>query len=173
MLQLAIGAAGLTVAKTGEAEVFRDAGATRLFVHYPPLGDAKWERLARLAADGVEITVAVDSYLPAEGLSAALARHGVRASVLVELDVGMHRTGQASTRGALELARRLGRLSALEVAGISRDPGNCRGDEATGVRPCSPSTSCCARPATRSRGHPGDASPAARRRPATWHTRRA
>ena len=40
----------LTVAKTGEAQVFRDAGASRLLVHYPPIGEAKWERLAQLAA---------------------------------------------------------------------------------------------------------------------------
>ena len=59
--QLALGAGGLTVAKTGEAEVFQEAGAPRLLVHYPPFGADKWERLARLAAEGVELTVAVDS----------------------------------------------------------------------------------------------------------------
>src|SRR6188508_1627013 len=58
--QLALGAGGLTVAKTGEAEVFHEAGAPRIVVHYPPLGADKWERLAGLAADGVELTVAVD-----------------------------------------------------------------------------------------------------------------
>ena len=60
MLQLELGAGGLTVAKTGEAQVFRDAGAPDVLVHYPPFGDDKWERLARLAAAGVELTVAVD-----------------------------------------------------------------------------------------------------------------
>ena len=129
-LQLAIGAAGLTVAKTGEAEVFRDAGATRILVHYPPLGDAKWNRLARLAAEGVDLTVAVDGYLSAEGLSAALARHGARATLLVEMDVGLHRTGQTTAAGALALAQRLSGLGSLEVAGISCYPGHCRGTDA-------------------------------------------
>ena len=69
--QLALGAGGLTVARTGEAEVFQEAGAPRLLVHYPPFGADKWERLARLAAEGVELTVAVDSLAPAAGLSAA------------------------------------------------------------------------------------------------------
>ena len=50
--QLELGAGGLTVAKTGEAEVFHEAGAPRILVHYPPFGADKWERLARLAADG-------------------------------------------------------------------------------------------------------------------------
>src|SRR6478609_7613938 len=74
--QLELGAGGLTVAKTGEAEVFHEAGAPRLLVHYPPFGREKCDRLARIAADGVELTVAVDSVAAAEGLSAALGRHG-------------------------------------------------------------------------------------------------
>ena len=44
--QLELGAGGLTVAKTGEAEVFQEAGAPRILVHYPPFGADKWERLA-------------------------------------------------------------------------------------------------------------------------------
>jgi D-serine deaminase-like pyridoxal phosphate-dependent protein len=131
MLQLELGAAGLTVAKTGEAQVFRDAGATRLLVHYPPVGEAKWERLAGLAAEGIELTVAVDGAYAAEGLSAALARHGARASLLVELDVGLHRTGQTSAQAALALAQALSGLPAVDIAGISCYPGHCRGDEAT------------------------------------------
>ena len=74
--QLELGAGGLTVAKTGEAEVFQEAGAPKILVHYPPFGTDKWERLARIAGD-VELTVAVDSVAPAEGLAAALARRGV------------------------------------------------------------------------------------------------
>jgi D-serine deaminase-like pyridoxal phosphate-dependent protein len=131
MLQLALGAGGLTVAKTGEAEVFRDAGAPRVLVHYPPVGDAKWERLARLAAEGLDLTVAVDGIYAAEGLSAALVRHGARATLLVEMDVGLHRTGQTSAAGALGLAQRLSGLPAVEVAGISCYPGHCRGDAET------------------------------------------
>src|SRR6266852_5015696 len=70
--QLELGAGGLTVAKTGEAQVFQEAGAPRILVHYPPFGTDKWERLARLAAEGLELTVAVDGAASADGLSAAL-----------------------------------------------------------------------------------------------------
>ena len=129
--QLALGAGGLTVAKTGEAEVFHEAGAPRLLVHYPPFGIDKWDRLARLAAAGLELTVAVDGVASAEGLSAALGRHGAQAELLVELDVGLHRTGQTTAAGALEIAQRLTDLPAVEVAGISCYPGHCRGDAAT------------------------------------------
>ena len=128
--QLKLGAGGLTVAKTGEAEVFQEAGAPKILVHYPPFGTDKWERLARIAGD-VELTVAVDSVAPAEGLAAELARRGVRANLLVELDVGLHRTGQTTAAGALAVAQALSVLPAVEVAGISCYPGHCRGDAAT------------------------------------------
>lgn len=129
--QLAIGAGGLTVAKTGEAEVFHEAGAPRILVHYPPIGTDKWERLARFAAEGLELTVAVDSFAPAEGLSAALNQRGVTAELLVELDVGLHRTGEVTSAGALDLAQRLTSLPAVEVAGISCYPGHAREDPDT------------------------------------------
>ena len=125
--QLELGAGGLTVAKTGEAQVFRDAGAPRLLVHYPPFGQAKWERLADVAGD-VELTVAVDSLYPAEGLAAELQRRGVKADVLVEMDVGLHRTGQTSAAGAVALAQELSKLPALRLVGISCYPGHFHGD---------------------------------------------
>ena len=108
--QLELGAGGLTVAKTGEAEVFQEAGAPRILVHYPPFGRDKWERLAHIAGE-VDLTVAVDGLAPAEGLSAALARKGTSATLLVEMDVGLHRTGQTTAAGALALAESLARLT--------------------------------------------------------------
>jgi D-serine deaminase-like pyridoxal phosphate-dependent protein len=128
MRQVTLGAGGLTVAKTGEAEVFAEAGAPRILMHYPPLGPTKVDRLARLVGDGLDLTVAVDSVAAAEALSAALARRGLRAEFLVELDVGLHRTGQATAAGAVAVAQGLSRLPAVDVAGISCYPGHCRGD---------------------------------------------
>jgi D-serine deaminase-like pyridoxal phosphate-dependent protein len=129
--QLALGAGGLTVAKTGEAAVFHEAGAPRILVHYPPMGTDKWDRLARFAAEGLDLTVAVDSLPPAEGLSAALHERGATADLLVELDVGLHRTGQVTSAGALELAQKLSQLPAVQVAGISCYPGHAREDPNT------------------------------------------
>ncbi len=127
--QLELGAGGLTVAKTGEAQVFQEAGAPALLVHYPPFGADKWERLADVAAQGVELTVAVDSVAPAEGLAAVLNRRGLRAELLVELDVGLHRTGQTTAAGALGVAQQLSHLPAVEVAGLSCYPGHCRPED--------------------------------------------
>lgn len=128
--QLELGAAGLTVAKTGEAQVFQEAGVPRLLVHYPPFGEAKWERLADITAAGVELTVAVDSVAPADGLARTFHRRGLSAELLLELDVGMHRTGQTTVAGAVAVAEQLARLPALELAGISCYPGHCRRGDA-------------------------------------------
>ena len=127
MRQLELGAGGLTVAKSGEAQVFAEAGAPRILMHYPPYAPEKAERLAQIAAGGVDLTVAVDSRAAAENLSAALQRHGTTAELLVELDVGLHRTGQPTAAGAVRVAQELASLPAVEVAGISCYPGHCRG----------------------------------------------
>jgi D-serine deaminase-like pyridoxal phosphate-dependent protein len=129
--QVELGAGGLTVAKTGEAQVFQDAGVPKILVHYPPFGVDKWERLADVAASGVDLTVAVDSFEPAEGLAGTLARRGLKAEVLVELDVGLHRTGQTTAKGAVAVAEQLATLQAIEVAGISCYPGHCRPEDPT------------------------------------------
>src|SRR5580700_6917517 len=67
-LQLQHGAAGITAAKLGEAEVMADAGIKDILIVYPLWGEKKWSRLADLA-DRVRITVAIDSLAVANGIS--------------------------------------------------------------------------------------------------------
>ena len=105
-MQLAAGAAGLTVAKVGEAEVMTSHELGPLLLHYPVYGADAWRRLAEVAA-ATSLTVAVDSYEAAEPMAAALADAGARAEVLVEIDVGLHRTGVGSPAAACALAQRL------------------------------------------------------------------
>jgi D-serine deaminase-like pyridoxal phosphate-dependent protein len=128
-LQLEAGAAGLTVAKSSEAAIFAAAGFGPLLVHYPPVGATKIERLVGVAA-ATELTVALDSWTAAEPLGRALRAAGVEADALVELDVGMRRTG-LDPAGALELGRRIESSGGgLRLAGISSYPGHVRGDRA-------------------------------------------
>jgi D-serine deaminase-like pyridoxal phosphate-dependent protein len=125
-MQLAAGAAGLTVAKVGEAEVMTSHELGPLLLHYPVYGADAWRRLADVAA-ATRLTVAVDSYEAAEPMAAALADGGARAEVLVEIDVGLHRTGVESPAAACALAGRLDDLAGLDLAGISCFPGHVRG----------------------------------------------
>lgn len=87
--QLDAGAAGLTVATVGEAEVFAGAGCTDLFVAYPLWVDPARGARVRELAGRVTLAVGVESVEGAE----ALARHAGPVDVLVEIDSGHHRTG--------------------------------------------------------------------------------
>jgi D-serine deaminase-like pyridoxal phosphate-dependent protein len=129
MHPLARGAAGITVAKSSEAASFAAAGIGPLLAHYPPVGAPKVERLVEVAAR-TRLTVALDSLAAAEPLARALGAAGLEAEALVELDVGMGRTG-LDPAGAVGLAGAIQGLGeGLVVAGISCYPGHVRGDEA-------------------------------------------
>lgn len=126
--QLALGASGLTVAKSEEAQIFAAAFEAPVLVHYPVIGEAKVERLVEVAAR-VPLTVAVDSLAAAEPLAGALAHRGLEAEALIEVDVGLERTG-LEPRAALALAQSIEGLGGLSVNGISCYPGHLRHDQA-------------------------------------------
>ncbi|MES1261100.1 MAG: alanine racemase [Acidobacteriota bacterium] len=122
--QLAAGAAGLTVAKTGEAEVMLGAEPRDLLVAYPVIGEAKVRRLGSLAGI-TRITVAIDSLFGARQLSQAAEAAGVRFGILVETEVGLGRVGVAPG-DALELSRAVSQLPNLDWRGITFYPGHIK-----------------------------------------------
>ncbi|MEO8205399.1 MAG: alanine racemase [Chthoniobacterales bacterium] len=121
--QLEYGAGGLTVAKSEEAEIMAKSGAERILVGYPIYGVEKWARLAALAG-GVEISVAVDSIHTAEGLSAAAKKAGTTIDILVDLDVGLNRTGVPTPEAAANLATQADALPGLRLRGVFFYPGH-------------------------------------------------
>lgn len=116
-LQIAAGATGLAVAKSSEAEVFVDAGFRDIAVAFPVIGEAKWQRLARLA-HAATITVNVENELGARGLSAAAVAAGSTIRVLIDIDLGLHRTGTPPDNAG-SLARLTMDLPGLELDGIT------------------------------------------------------
>src|SRR5262245_46974576 len=87
-MQLAAGAAGITCQKLGEAEVMAQAGVKDIFLPYNLLGEAKLERLIRLARR-VHMSVTADSDVTVRGLARAAQQAGLVLPVLVEFDTGM------------------------------------------------------------------------------------
>ena len=83
--QLDLGAAGLTVAKVGEAEVMLAAQPPELLVAYPIVGQKKLERLAQVAGK-TSVTVSLDSEMVAHQLSDAAVAAGREIGVLAEVD---------------------------------------------------------------------------------------
>ncbi len=131
--QLALGAAGLTVAKVSEAEVMMGASPHDLLVAFPVIGRAKLARLVKVARR-TRITVALDSLLAAQQLSEAADSAGVSFGVLAEMDAGLGRVGVSPGEPLLELARSISKLPGLKFEGIAFYPGHIKDLDEPGRR---------------------------------------
>ncbi|RPI22659.1 MAG: D-TA family PLP-dependent enzyme [Acidobacteria bacterium] len=121
--QLEHGATGLTVAKLGEAEIMVESGVDRLLVAYPIIGRPKAERLAALC-EKADVTIALDSPEAVDFAARGTSERGVRAGILVEVDVGFRRCGVQDDQAALKLAQRIIDCSSLEFRGLLFYPGS-------------------------------------------------
>lgn len=122
-IQVAAGSHGITVAKTGEAEVMAASGLDNILLAYPVFGEKKLSRLANLALEK-KITIAIDSAITAEALSHAAQSAGSTINILVELDVGMRRCGVSSAEEAEKLARVVDKLPGISFSGLNLYPGH-------------------------------------------------
>ena len=124
-MQLEAGAAGLTVAKVGEAEVMLGSGTPDLLVAYPVIGETKLRRLMDVAMR-TSVTVALDSEEAASALSGAAVSSNVSVGVLVEEDVGLGRTGLHDVSSLVNLARKVHAMPGLRLAGFNFYPGHLK-----------------------------------------------
>jgi D-serine deaminase-like pyridoxal phosphate-dependent protein len=114
--------AGITkhkCATLAEAEMLAGVGAPDVMLAYNMVGP-NCGRLARLIQmyPGCAFSVLADHPAPAKQLSDALSAAGVRVDVLIDLDVGQHRTGIAPGEAALALYESFGRLPGLRPGGF-------------------------------------------------------
>ncbi len=126
-LQLEAGAVGLTVAKVGEAMTMAEAGRD-IFIAYPALDPWRRDRLAKLAKTHA-VRVGFDSQEAADLIGEAARSAGAIIGVLVDLDVGFHRTGVQTPQEALELARHVNKTQGLRLDGIMCFPGHLKWSE--------------------------------------------
>ena len=120
-LQMAAGAIGLAVAKVGEAEQLQES-AEDLLMAYPAVDVSRCTRLAALARTRT-MRVAAENPSGVACLGAAAVQAGSTIGVLVEIDVGMGRTGVATPEDALKLAQLITQTSGLRLDGILCYPG--------------------------------------------------
>jgi 3-hydroxy-D-aspartate aldolase len=116
--QIAAGALGVCCATLREADAMVAAGIAGVLITSPVVGAAKVERLARLntAADG--LMVVADNPDNVRDLAHAARAAGGELTVLVDVDVGMQRTGVATIAAAVELAKQIGTSNGLSFGGI-------------------------------------------------------
>ena len=125
-LQLAAGGCGLTFAKVGEAEALLpafDGGPADLLLAYPVVDPPRTHRLAELAREAT-VRVAVDTVEAIAAIGAAASAAASTIGVLVDLDVGMGRTGVPTVDALVTLARRVERTPGLRLDGIFCYPGH-------------------------------------------------
>lgn len=115
--QIKAGAIGITAAKLDEAEVMAASGIANILIAYPIVGERKTARLIRLSQQA-PITVAVDSYEAAAGISQAATQANTRIPYVIEMDCGFGRAGVSPGKPVLELAERTGSLPGLEFKGM-------------------------------------------------------
>ncbi|SDG52495.1 DSD1 family PLP-dependent enzyme [Bosea robiniae] len=121
--QMAAGALGNCCAKPGELLALFEGGVRDLLLSAPIASPAKIEALARAAAAGGRIGVVVDRADLATAYAEAAQRHGTAFDVLVDLDVGLKRSGVATPVEAVELARLVSGLHGLRYRGVQAYQG--------------------------------------------------
>ena len=125
--QLEAGAAGITCAKLGEAEVMAEVADVKdIFIANLIVGDAKIRRLLNLA-ERVKTSVGVDSLEVGQPISDAAVQRGLRLPVLIKVDVGLERTGVPYGEPAVKLAEKINEMPGLELSGIYTHEGQVYG----------------------------------------------
>ena len=111
------GAIGVTVAKVSEAEVMAAAGIDDILIAHLVVGPTKTARLAALQRmASVKATVDHPDQVGPIGQAAVAA--GVTVGLLVDVDVGMGRTGVADPQAALGLAQQVVATRGLSFLGV-------------------------------------------------------
>ncbi len=129
-LQVENGACGICCATVHEAEAMVRAGIPGVLITSPVIGEIKIARLLALARTAPDLMVVVDHPANARDLDAAAGAAGVGLSVLVDVDIGMARTGVASAEDAVALAGQVAAAANLSYCGIQAYSGRVQHIEA-------------------------------------------
>jgi D-serine deaminase-like pyridoxal phosphate-dependent protein len=115
--QLEAGAIGVTCAKVSEAEVMVEGGIPSVLIAYELAARRKVERAARLL-DRAEVMICADDPFHVRLASEVARDLGVVIPMVVDVNVGMDRTGVAPGAPARALARAIDAAPGLRLAGI-------------------------------------------------------
>jgi 3-hydroxy-D-aspartate aldolase len=111
--QIALGAIGVCCATVSEAELMASAGISGILVTSPVADPLKMARIIKTGA-----MVVVDHAQQAEWYAEVARAANAKVDVLVDYDVGDHRTGARSTEQVLEIAEVVERASHLRLRGM-------------------------------------------------------
>jgi 3-hydroxy-D-aspartate aldolase len=118
--QIEAGAIGQCCAKLGEVEVMAKAGIRGLLLTSPLRGPEKIRRLLDVLAIAPDTMIVVEDVQAVTDLAAA----GATLDLLIDVDVGTHRTGLTSPEAALEVARAIAAAPGLTLKGVQGYAGH-------------------------------------------------
>lgn len=122
-LQVEHGAVGVSVATLREAAVMVEAGVPGVLLTTPVVGSVKTDAFTGLIGKSKRLMAVVDNPENVKALEARLKRSGKSLPVLVDVDIGMKRTGVTDVAGVLGLARRVQSSDVLDFAGVQAYSG--------------------------------------------------
>jgi 3-hydroxy-D-aspartate aldolase len=122
-LQAQSGASGICVATLREASAMVEAGVPHLLLTSPIVGATKIDAFVELIGRSNGLWAVVDNVASLRALEASVKRRGKTLPVLVDVDIGMQRTGVPEVAGVLELAAALRSSDVLGFAGIQAYSG--------------------------------------------------
>jgi len=128
-MQMAAGAKGIAVAKSGEALALAENLGTDITVAYPVLGKHQIKTIADMASRHT-IRVAVDSLNLMACLSKAAQESQTRIGIHIIFDAGLHRCGTSDPDDVVALARYAAKAPGLRYDGIQLYLGHLYGDAA-------------------------------------------
>lgn len=118
-MQLEAGACGIEVGSVNQAEPMADGGIDDILVAHPFCGDHKLETLkGLLSRPKLKITVVLDMFEQAEGISQVGQVHGRAIPVLIKVETGGGRYGVLPGEPTLNLAKKLRGLPGIKLVGI-------------------------------------------------------
>jgi D-serine deaminase-like pyridoxal phosphate-dependent protein len=121
--QIAAGAVGVCAASLHEAEALAAEGMGDILVTSPVIGAGKPDRLLQLLDRGAAVTVVVGDPEHAATMAAAAHRSGHVLDVLIDLDLGMGRTGVRDVDSALHLVNAVCEAEGLSYRGLQAYSG--------------------------------------------------
>ncbi len=116
--QMAAGAVGICTATLHEAEALAARGTSNILITSPIVGQGKQDRLLALLEQGITLTIVADH---PEQIPSSASEHTLH--VLVDVDLGMGRTGTRDAESALRLVDTISNTRGLSWQGLQAYSG--------------------------------------------------
>lgn len=116
-MQVDAGSAGITCAKTSEAEVFARNGIDDIFIAYPLVGRLKLERALAIQKTVKRLIVAADSIEGARAMSEFALSENAVFETRLEIDTGAGRTG-VPINSLSDIGAELLKLKGIRLTGV-------------------------------------------------------